>query len=566
MVDEHEESFAELFEESLQQEQRTVEPGEKVTGTVIQVGADRLYLDLAGGLEGMIELSEFDQEKPRRGDRVEGFVVSVDHRVVTVAKSLGKGPAARKQLEDAAETGIPVEGLVVETNKGGFVVDIAGVRCFCPIGQMDVRRIEDPAVWIGQRLNFAITEWRSGRDVVVSRRVLLEAEQADRARETRERLEIGARFSGEITNVRDFGAFVDIGGLEGLVPASQMGWSRSRPQDAVQIGQRVEVEVIDINPPGPKDRSERITLSMRALEADPWDELLDQVSEGVVVRGTVVRLQPFGAFVELIPGVDGLLHVGAFGRKVSHPAEVVSVGDEIAVCIDSIDPSQRRLSLSFVEESALASLEGAPQPEQAVEVQAAEPASAKPVKAPTLGVSDGMRVRRASKAETPKTTAAEAEKTSPEAPTTGQEAGSKLRVLGRTTPAAPRDDAPQQPRAPRVPASLATPPVGTVLQVTVDRIESFGLFVTWGAGRGLLPASELDLPKHADLKKLFPVGTELEAAIVDVRPDGKVRLSVRAAEEAKERAEAKAWMDSNKPAGEKGFGTFADLFSKALKK
>lgn len=558
MVDEHEESFADLFEQSLQVERRTVEPGQKVSATVMQVGRDRLYLDLGGGLDGMIELTEFDDEKPKRGDRVEGFVVSVENRVVVVAKTLGKGPAARKQLEDAADTGIPVEGLVVETNKGGFVVDIAGVRCFCPIGQMDIRRIEDPAVWVGQRLTFAVTEWRSSRDVVVSRRVLLESEQAGRAAETRKHLEIGARFSGEITSVRDFGAFVDIGGLEGLVPASQLGWSRSRPQDSVQPGQRVEVEVIDINPPGPKDRSERITLSMRALESDPWDDLLDEVSEGVVLKGTVVRLQPFGAFVELVPGVDGLLHVGAFGRKISHPAEAVSVGDEIAVCIDSIDASQRRLSLSFVDAQALAALTGASAPEPAVEAEAVTQApAAEPVKPPKLGLADGMRVRRASKSEASKPEAASA--------SVASESSSKPRILGRTTPAAPQEDVPRQPRAPRAPASFVTPPVGTVLQVTVDRIESFGLFVTWGAGRGLLPASELDLPKNTDLKKHYPVGTALEAAVVDVRPDGKVRLSAKAAEEAKERAEAKAWMDSNKPAGATGFGTFADLFSKLKK-
>lgn len=543
MVDENEESFAELFEQSLKQERRTVEPGEKVTAEVVQVGADRLYLDLGGGLDGMIELTEFGDEKPARGDRVEGFVVRVENRVAVLAKTLGKGPAARKQLEDSAHTGIPVEGLVTETNKGGFVVEVAGVRCFCPIGQMDLRRIEDPSVWVGQRLNFVVTEWRSSRDVVVSRRQLLEAEQADKALETRKRLEKGARFEGEVTSVRDFGAFVDIGGLEGLVPASELGWGRTRPSDAVQPGQRVEVEVIDINPPGPKDRSARITLSMRALASDPWNDLLDQVGEGTIVKGRVVRLQPFGAFVELIPGVDGLLHVGAFGRKVAHPAEAVTVGDEIAVCIESIDETQRRLSLSFVDP---ATLEGA-EAEGAPAVTTGAPAE---VKAPSL--SDGMKVRRAARTETP---------TAPTEASTPADA-SKVRILGQATRAEPVERAPREPRAR---PQLVAPTVGAVLQVTVDRIESFGVFVTWANGRGLVPASELELPKQADLRKAYPVGTQLEAAVVDVRPDGKVRLSVKAAEEAKERAEAKAWMDSNKPAGATGFGTFADLFAKSLK-
>lgn len=555
---ENEESFADLFEESLARPRRTAEVGEKLSGTVMQVGADRVYLDLGDGLDGLMELSEFADGAPAKGDVVEGFVVAIENRVAVLAKSLGKGPAARKQLEDAAQTGIPVEGIVAETNKGGFVVEIAGVRCFCPIGQMDNRRIEDPAEWVGRRLTFVVTEWRSSRDVVVSRRALLDAEAEERAKETRARLEKGARFMGEITNVRDFGAFVDIGGLEGLVPASELGWGRGRPQDTVSVGQRVEVEVIDINPPGPKDRSERITLSMRAIEADPWDALVADVTEGMVLAGVVVRLQPFGAFVELVPGVDGLIHVSAFGRKVSHPAEAVSVGDEVAVRVDAIDGTQRRLSLSLVDAETLRGLEGAePVAQPAPQAQPA-PEPARKKKDPKDG---GLTIRRAQKPEL----APEPQPTS--APVSSEpKSGSGLRVLGHLVlePVAETKTEERPARPARV--SFAPPTVGAVLQVTVDRIESFGLFVTWATGRGLLPISELEVAKNADLRKLYPIGTELEVAVVDVRPDGKVRLSQRAADEARERAEAKAWMDSNKPKGKEGFGTFADLFAKSLKK
>lgn len=551
MIDEQEESFAELFEESLKTERRTVSPGDKVTGTVVQVGSERVLLDLGGGLDAMIDLTELSARGEtavvKKGDRIEAFVLKVENRIAMLAKQLGKGPAARMALEESARTGIPVEGAVVEVNKGGYVIEVAGIRCFCPLGQMDTRRIENPATMIGQRLPFKVTEMRGSRDVVLSRRVLLEETAAEKARETRKRLEKGARFTGTVTGVRDFGAFVDIGGIEGLVPVSQLGFGRVRAQDVVQPGQQVEVEVIEISPPKEKDKHERITLSMRTLASDPWDETTRDLGLGTIVRGTVVRIQPFGAFVEIVPGVDGLLHVSAFGRRVASPSDVVAVGDAVAVRIDAIEPTQRRISLSYIDPKEL---EGIWEPNAA---PAAAPVEEKKAAAPAAD-GPGMKMRRATKAEEKPAAAAAAP-------------GAKPRVLGHSAvpaPAAPAaDEKPARPA--RAPAEQAAPPVGTVLEVTVDKIEQFGLFVSWGAGRGLLPSAELDVPKGADLRKSHPVGTKLKAAVIEVRGDGKVRLSATQAVQAEERAEARAWMDTQKPtgaAGTKGFGTFADLLKK----
>ena len=363
MVDqEHEESFAELFEESLQREPRRLSPGEKVTGTVVQVGAERVIVDLGEGLDGIAELGELAErgEEPtvKKGDRVELYVTRIENRVAMLARSLGKGPGARLAIEEAYRTGVPVEGQVLEVNKGGYVVEVAGTRGFCPMGQMDVRRIEDPATMVGQRLQFRVSELRGSRDVVFSRRALLEEDQAAKAAKTRQRLEVGARFTGTVTSVRDFGAFVDIGGLEGLVPASELAYGRQRPQEVVQPGQEVEVEVLRLEPPGPKDRSERITLSMRALAADPWESSLADLTEGDLVKGVVQRVQPFGAFIELVPGVDGLIHVSAFGKRVGHPSELVAPGDEVAVRIESIDRANKRISLSYVAPEELAGIVG----------------------------------------------------------------------------------------------------------------------------------------------------------------------------------------------------------------
>lgn len=531
---EGEESFAELFEESLRQKPKTVEPGMKVTGTVVSVGSQRAFLDLGGGLDGMIELGELaargETAEVKAGDRIEAYVVRIQDRVAELAVALGKGPAARQALEDAAQSGIPVEGTITSVNKGGYVVEVAGVRCFCPLGQMDIRRIDDPATMLGQKHRFQITEWRGGRDVVVSRRVLLEEEQAAKAAETRERLEPGARFSGVVTSVREFGAFVDIGGVEGLVHASELGYGRQRPQDVVHPGQSVEVEVLKIEA-GKDGKGERISLSMRSLEEDPFGATVDELPEGTIVEGKVMRLQPFGAFVEIVPGVEGLLHVSAFGRRIGHPSEVVSEGQAIPVRIDAVDRDARRISLSYVDASEL---EGIGQAEEAAPAQAAP---------------EGVAVRR-QKASVEK------------APVSGQVSGA--RVLGH---GAPREVSPEAAEAPVVDvAPQALPSVGTILDVTVDRIETFGVFVTWGTGRGLVPAAELGVPRGTDLRRAQPVGSTFRAVVLEVRPDGKVRLSKRGAEVAEERADAQAWMHSQQKPQGKGFGTLGDLLKGKLGK
>ncbi len=564
---EFEESFAELFEQSMKQERKQLSPGQKVTGTVVQVGTERVILDMGDGIDGIADLGEFAERggtpDVKKGDRVELYVTRIENRIAILAKSLGKGPGARLALEESARTGVPVEGLVADVNKGGYVVEISGVRCFCPLGQMDVRRIEDPKVMIGQRLQFKVAEFRGGRDVVVSRRALLEVEAAEKAAKTRAVLSVGARFSGTVTSVRDFGAFVDIGGLEGLVPVSELGYGRQRPADVLRGGQQVDVEVLRIEPPGPKDRSERITLSMRALAADPWETAIADLTEGDIVKGTVARVQPFGAFVEIVPGVDGLIHVSAFGKRVGHPSEMVTAGDEVAVRVEGVDRNARRISLSYVSPEELAAIVGEAAPvEAAAETIAPEPVAPAPAKPAVESHAGGMKLRRPAKEEAPAVAAA-----SVEAPA----ASAKPRVLGKSTlaekPAAPASEAvPAAPRAPRKPEEMAAPPVGTVLDVTVDKIESFGLFVKWAGGRGLLPASELETPKGADLRKSFPVGTVIKAAVVETRPDGKVRLSATAATQAEERNEARAWMQTQKStSGSFGNTSFGDLLSKFRK-
>jgi len=219
-----------------------------------------------------------------------------------------------------------------------------------PTSQIDVRFVEDLAQFVGQKLKFRVTELRGG-NAILSRRALLEEERAVQAKELRSRLEVGAQLDGVITSVRDFGAFVDLGGVEGLVHVSELSHTRvAHAQDAVKQGQKVKVQVLRIE----KDEKgqERIGLSLRALEQDPWDAARAQIKEGQRLNGKVMRLQPFGAFVELFPGVDGLVHVSALAdRHIQHPREVVKEGETILVQVESIDDTSRRISLRKVSEN-----------------------------------------------------------------------------------------------------------------------------------------------------------------------------------------------------------------------
>jgi small subunit ribosomal protein S1 len=348
---EPDDDFEKMLEESFSRESKPLKVGEKVRATVVQVGRQNLILDLGEGRDGLMDLGELssgdEDREARAGDEIEGYVLNVKDRVAEIGFTLDRALQGRAGLEEALQSGLPVKGRVAEVNKGGFVVEAGGARCFCPVGAMDVRFVEDPSVFVGQSLNFRVTELRGARDVVLSRRALLQEEAEAAAAETRKRLEVGARFEGTVTNVRDFGAFVDLGGIEGLVPASEFGFSRVRPQDEVEAGQQLEVEVIRMETDD-KGR-ERITLSMKALLEDPFQTTVKELAPGMVLLGRVTRLQPFGAFVELVPGVEGLIHVSAFGRRVAHPSDAVEPDQEIAVRVNSVDPGARRIGLQLEE-------------------------------------------------------------------------------------------------------------------------------------------------------------------------------------------------------------------------
>ncbi len=392
-------SFADLLAHSDASPRRRFQVGDKVAGKIIQMGQDVAFLELGSGVaEGMIDVAELADAEgnvaARIGDIVDGVVVQAGDRGVVVSKGHGRTTRdhARESLAEAAQTGLPVEGVVKGVNKGGLEVEVHGVRAFCPVSQIDVRFVGDTATFVGQKLQFRVQR-ADARDVVLSRRALLEEERATRAKATRERLAPGAIFEGVVTSVQDYGAFVDIGGVEGLVHVSELSWDRvSKPQDLLKSGDAVQVQVLEVKE-DPK-KGERVSLSVKALSPRP------------------------------------------------------------------------------------------------------EPAAA------------------------------------PGAP--------------------PRPTPPPPPRA------------GDVVEASVDKVESFGVFVRFAGGRGLVPASETGTPRGSDLRRAFKVGDAFPALVLAIDEQGRVKLSKTGAEDAAERKEAAEYMRKAPKASGKGFGTLGDLLRQKL--
>ncbi len=351
------EDFAAMFAESERDKPRAKRPrvGDVIKGKVITIGKDAVFVDLGGKAEGQLDKAQVSDKDGKLlvavGDVIEARVVSDAGGVLMLRTKVTRGPEARAELQQAFELGIPVEGTVTEVVKGGVSVDVAGVRGFCPASQIDNRFVEDLAIYVGQKLTFKITRYEP-RNLVLSRRVLVEEEQEKRASETRKQLVPGVVLRGKVVGFKPFGAFVDLGGIEGMLHISELGFTRvEKPEDVLTLGQELDVAVLKIEPSQDSKGkpTERISLSLKALASDPWRDATAKLTEGTRVTGTITRLQPFGAFVEIAPGVEGLVHITELGagRRINHPKEVVSVGQQVEASVLAIDHDKRRLSLSL---------------------------------------------------------------------------------------------------------------------------------------------------------------------------------------------------------------------------
>ncbi|MET0390112.1 MAG: S1 RNA-binding domain-containing protein [Polyangiales bacterium] len=358
--------FASLFEAEATPEKRSnkLRPlgrGERVTVTVVQVGRDVVFAEVPGrgGLGQSVQAyfhtpdlrGPDGQLEVKQGDTLDALVVDIDPSgAARLGRSAGR-PTGSDALSAAYSAGVPVEGTVTGVNKGGLDVEVGGARAFCPMSQIDRGFVAEPQSYIGRTLTFLVTELREGgKRIVLSRRAVLEQETKHKASETLARLQVGAAVRGSVTAVRDFGAFVDLGGVEGLIPSSELSHERGKKAaELLAPGDLVEVQVRDIKEGAPNKRGEpttKITLSLKALAADPWLDIANAAPIGRVVRGTVTRLMDFGAFVQLTPGIEGLLHVSELGGKVAHPSEVLKPGEQLNVVVRSVDATAHKISLA----------------------------------------------------------------------------------------------------------------------------------------------------------------------------------------------------------------------------
>ena len=367
------ESFADLFQAKTVS-RPTMKPGDRIEATVVGISGENIFLDVGAKSEGVLAAAELRNEAGELtvgiGDRVRVYLLPKRGGEMACTTRLGGGQTTPREIEEAFEAGIPVEGKVTAEVKGGFSVTVAGHRCFCPYSQMDIRRVEQADSYLDKTLAFKIMEFGSqGRNIILSARALQEEQ---RARE-REQLKEQLRESGTVTSVRDFGAFVDIGGVDGLIPISELAWGQTdRVEDVLSLGQQVQVVVKRLD----WDR-DRISLSLRETTENPWDKAAERYPAGSVHQGRVSRLAAFGAFVTLEAGVDGLLHISRLGagRRIHHPREVVEVGQELTVKIESVDTAQQRIALVPEDYAPREKTEDTPVP----------PAPREPVSMGTLG-------------------------------------------------------------------------------------------------------------------------------------------------------------------------------------
>lgn len=468
------EDFAAMFEASVQI--KRLEQGELVEGKIVAIGPEAALVDVGQKGEAVIavaELKNADGEfEVAVGDRVQAMVVSTSGGL-TLSRRLAGAAASDRQFEAAFQGGLPVEGKVEQEVKGGYEVRIGRRRAFCPISQIDVRGANTSA-HAGHVYQFRIIEYKEeGANIVLSRRALLEEQQRANALSVREKIVPGAVMTGRVGSVREFGAFVDLGaGVQGLLHVSEMSWSRvSNPAEMVKVGDEITVKVLRVD-----EEKRKISLGLKQLSADPWSKVQEEYQVGQVRPGRVTRVAPFGAFVELEPGIEALAHASTFeptGRSGGWAGQVAS-GTTGNFEILAIDPGQKRIGVALVPE-AWGRTEGT--------------AGARPDIVPGA------------------------------------------RVTGR-----------------------------------VERHENFGVFVYLAPGRtGVIPSSETGIAKEGDLRRAFPVGADVEVIVQEIDPSGRrIRLSVKAVQEAREAEEVREWAERNAPSAG-GSGTLADKLLAALK-
>ncbi|SBW12149.1 30S ribosomal subunit protein S1 [uncultured Alphaproteobacteria bacterium] len=341
------EDFAALLEESFAQNASL--EGSVLTGRIVSINNDFALVDVGLKSEGRVPLKEFGHKAEIKiGDTIEVFVDRYEDRegLVVLSREKARREESWNELEKAFEGNQRVNGVIFGRVKGGFTVDLSGAVAFLPGSQVDIRPVRDIGPLMGQPQPFQILKMdRSRGNIVVSRRAVLEETRAEQRSELIENLKEGQILDGVVKNITDYGAFVDLGGVDGLLHVTDIAWKRiNHPSEALSIGQTIKVQVIRFN-----SETQRISLGMKQLEADPWSGVENKYPVGVKFTGRVTNITDYGAFVELEPGVEGLVHVSemSWTKKNIHPGKIVSTSQEVEVMVLDVDPNKRRISLGL---------------------------------------------------------------------------------------------------------------------------------------------------------------------------------------------------------------------------
>src|SRR5688572_10053587 len=335
-----------MFEASVKA--RRVEQGQSIEGTIVAIGPEVALVGIGGKSEAQIDVAELKDEdgdiEVSIGDRIQAVVVSTSGGIILSRKGV-RNAASQRELENAFNAGLAVDGKVASVNKGGYEVRIARARAFCPLSQIDIVRTADPAVHVGKTYTFRIIEFKEGgTSIVVSRRKRLEEEQRASADAVRKSIVPGAVMSGRVASVTDFGAFVDVGGgIQGLLHVSDMSWSRAAtPGAVVAAGDQITVKVLRVD-----EGTGKISLGLKQLQDDPWSTVATTYQVGQVRTGRVTRVAEFGAFVELAPGIEGLMPFSETGlERDADLKKAFPIGSEVEVAVLEADASGRRIRLS----------------------------------------------------------------------------------------------------------------------------------------------------------------------------------------------------------------------------
>ena len=357
-ADDVHEDFAAMFEaQDSTRSAKALSPGDRVQAVVIAMSGEFVFLDVGIKRDGIMDKKDIldanGQLMANIGDTVDAWVVAANAQEIRLSRSMsGSGVAA---LEDARDSAIPVEGRIASACKGGYTVEVLGKTAFCPGSQMDAANQQDTEHLIGRTLQFLVTRVENrGRNIVLSRRALVERERRESLESLLAGLKVGDLLDSTVTRLAPYGAFVELApSVEGMVHISELSWTRiEHPAEAVNPGDRIKVQVLAVQQD--TKGNTRISLSRKQAEGDPWGDVEKRLSPGQTVQGKVIRLAPFGAFVELFPGIDGLVHLSemSFGRRIHNASDILSIGENVNVVVKEISTEKRRISLSLRDAAA----------------------------------------------------------------------------------------------------------------------------------------------------------------------------------------------------------------------